>query len=80
MELLLSDGRAVRVPGRLGKGGFAGNRNANWFLVDGLTYYYKPVGIQDVMGRASEKDKEEIIAAIPEHLAEIGSSLDIIFE
>ncbi len=80
MELLLSDGRAVRVPGTLADGGFAGRMNANWFLVSGLTYYYKPVEIQDVMGRVTEDEKADIVRAVADCLAESESGASVIFK
>ncbi|SDA16085.1 hypothetical protein SAMN02910447_01069 [Ruminococcus sp. YE71] len=80
MEFLLSDERAVRVPGKLVEGGFVGKMNANWLLVSGLTYYYKPIGIQDIQGRVREEEKPQIIGAVSAYLRENSSGVSVTFE
>ncbi len=80
MELLLSDGRAVRIPGKLVEKHFVGKLNANWLYVYEMFRCDRPLGIEDVAGRASEQEKAEIVGAVSEHLAECGCGAAVTFE
>ncbi len=80
MELLLSDDRAVRVPGVLKRGAFVGNMNANWLYVNDISYEAKKLSAADVCGRASLEEKREIIKAVSSYLRESSSATVITFE
>ena len=80
MELLLSDMRVVRVTGKLAENGFVGYKDSNWLVVREMSCTYKAVGIQDVEGRVSECEKDDVIQAVSEYLAEIDSRAKITFE